>query len=71
MRYKNTSGVTGVSKCRYKYKDGLIWEAKISIDREQVLLKTSIDFFEVVCARKSAEANLIPLSKGGYTREGL
>lgn len=45
----NKSGVPGV------YFDKNIWRAFISINKKQTFISSSVDFFETVCARKSAE----------------
>ena len=51
MRKDNTSGVTGVMW----HKGQKEWVACISINKKLRQIFGSIDFFEAVCARKSAE----------------
>jgi hypothetical protein len=48
---KNKTGITGVWFNAANEK----WYAKISVMRKQFNLKTTPDFFEACCARKSAE----------------
>lgn len=47
----NTSGVRGVSW----HSRNLVWTAKITMHRKQISLYWGDDFFDAVCARKSAE----------------
>ena len=47
----NSSGVTGV----YWRKDRQKWVAKIKVNYREVNLLSTDDFFEAVCARRSAE----------------
>ena len=49
----NTSGVTGVS---LKKSTGR-WQSSIKVNQVQFYLGSFIDFFEAVCARKSAEVS--------------
>ncbi len=56
MRYPNVTGVTGVSRIKTKW--GIAFRANATIDGETINLKQCVDFFEAVCARKSAEVNL-------------
>lgn len=51
MPRHNTSGATGVSW----FRSGGKWRAYISRDRKQINLGLFEDFFDAVCARKSAE----------------
>ena len=53
-RNDNTSGVTGVSWNKKKQK----WEARITDNGKLVFLGLHDDWFEAVCARKSAEKRL-------------
>ena len=48
-RNDNTSGVTGVTR-RYRK-----WRVEIRVNKKQIHLGSYEDFFEAVCARKSAE----------------
>jgi len=53
MRYPNVTGVTGVARIKTRW--GRAFRATASVNYEQIALKESVDFFEAVCARKSAE----------------
>ncbi len=53
-RVDNTSGCCGVSWNKGKWK----WEAYIAVDGVTTRLGRHVDFFEAVCARKSAEIRL-------------
>jgi len=54
MNCKNSAGVAGV----YWRAKRRIWAAKIKTNGKQVTIKESTNFFEAVCARKSAENRL-------------
>lgn len=47
----NKSGVTGVHWCNTECK----WVSRITVNRKTIKLAWEDDFFEAVCARKSAE----------------
>lgn len=51
LKKNNKSGVSGVTLI----KKNLKYDARISVNSKPVLLGTHEDFFEAVCARKSAE----------------
>jgi hypothetical protein len=51
LQSRNTSGVRGVSWRPSRE----VWRARITVDAEDVSLGNYQDFFEAVCARKSAE----------------
>lgn len=51
LHKNNKSGVCGVSKEKGSEK----WHARIKVNYENKRLKSTLDFFEAVCARKSAE----------------
>lgn len=48
---KNKTGIAGVWFSAPSEK----WIAKITVMKKQITLKTTNDFFEACCARKSAE----------------
>ena len=50
LNSRNMSGVTGVHFCNTWKK----WKANIKVDNKRITLGTFDDFFEAVCARKSA-----------------